>query len=1049
MSWKELKKQHRARRCRTLIPRWAGTTPPVIGIDLGHSSWRIGVILNNRFEMVATMPAIVALTDEGVLVGDEAEAQMSTYYRNTIVNLISLLGKDCTDVRRYRDQCFNWVPIRLDQASKPCYLLTCCGQEILVRPEYLLAYVFDHFKALVRRYLGCESNRCVLVLPVSFNQVRRALVVEAAYRAKWNTEAILSGSAASTVAYRFQLRHLGPALIINTGAGCTEITVSRDASTVYPSNGSEMFSTEAIIPVLMRNAVEYFLGNTIKIASGPEDMTKKEPAMERIRLSKWSLYRLYMECKSCIQNLLDHSETSSYMIDIDMFAFSKRLTFEVTGYMLYSNWLNVLDCFEGVLTAALRDRRRDIIIGHTGGGSSNFWFNKAVKLSLDDFEFPALSMTWGDDMTQLNSALYGSCILAQFITLQLAITASLSRSRRHRRIKLKRHPAEVDLLSTSIGIRTHDRGYIPIITQEDIQEWERSESVFSRTFIAALTPRDAYPDPYRPNVCHVSIYDSIDATHLTAAKYLVWSNHTFRTSISIYEEDLPLGEIDDFESDSLPTRFRELYLRDYSVSLDLPWRPEMGWNPLCYIWKVRVSIDVSLYHQGFINVSAAPNAFYDGMKWHLYGRPMFGPLLPITVLPDWNLEEVESDIEDARKKPANSLEAEDDLSRRDLELVLHSFEEPAYVNFPKPLLREPISQERMDVFRGRFVDIHESVHNEPNGKHLTFAMHGGDFIHYRTDSYYERRTSRSEFGFTHFTAFEYDGFIETLLELWSQAGSRLLLCYPTLGSNMSFTLFSEPQTVLGPKDQAQKLEQQFTAVTISSNSSDSEDFEVVGISSEPVPVPDPTIPLQNRLVDLFGQKLKSFSDQTILDIGETLGLLGRLSWSQVPRLYTVLRVINQLHLLDRFLAEGMNDLWFPFTHNRLPQDLAPSIRSKFLESQSVVFTKVFKFETFPERLHVNFMPDEKTPFETLALLGAGSQGNVDKVISAVTGRIYARKRLRRGPTFLKEKEEIKTFKNELGILKRLRHHHAVELVSRLYSFILASVANVTFRQTLT
>jgi len=52
---------------------------------------------------------------------------------------------------------------------------------------------------------------------------------------------------------------------------------------------------------------------------------------------------------------------------------------------------------------------------------------------------------------------------------------------------------------------------------------------------------------------------------------------------------------------------------------------------------------------------------------------------------------------------------------------------------------------------------------------------------------------------------------------------------------------------------------------------------------------------------------------------------------------------------------------------------------------------------------------------------------VDKVESRLTGKVYARKRIRRHKEMKKGKQAFKQFENELSALKRLSHEHLVKV----------------------
>ncbi|KAF5011158.1 hypothetical protein FDECE_2722 [Fusarium decemcellulare] len=169
-----------------------------------------------------------------------------------------------------------------------------------------------------------------------------------------------------------------------------------------------------------------------------------------------------------------------------------------------------------------------------------------------------------------------------------------------------------------------------------------------------------------------------------------------------------------------------------------------------------------------------------------------------------------------------------------------------------------------------------------------------------------------------------------------------------------------------------------------------------------------------------------FSDAQFERISTFLRNKGDTSWSTVPRLYTVLRLINQLDAMEIFMAQGITDIWFPFAANTLPSALNPTIKFSFLQAQSVVLSKGFKLEKGGDRGHIPFSRDEALPFQVIGRLGRGAHGSVDKVMSIISHREYARKTFRKTGGLSREK--VNTFITELKVLKRVNHRHCVELI---------------------
>ena len=196
--------------------------------------------------------------------------------------------------------------------------------------------------------------------------------------------------------------------------------------------------------------------------------------------------------------------------------------------------------------------------------------------------------------------------------------------------------------------------------------------------------------------------------------------------------------------------------------------------------------------------------------------------------------------------------------------------------------------------------------------------------------------------------------------------------------------------------------------------------------------------VENRLEDLLimsdDPAKMTYTEADFQHVSSLLRNTGRMKWSKVPRLYVVLRHIGHLQILDAFIDQGITDIWFPLTTSSLPEILTPSNRTSFLESQSLVLTKALELEKRSERTHAHFGRSEPLPFQVIARLGSGAYGDVEKVVSLLSHREYARKSFRRRRTFSSEKEDIKSFKNELQLLKKIDHMHCVALVSiRIFS----------------
>ena len=197
-------------------------------------------------------------------------------------------------------------------------------------------------------------------------------------------------------------------------------------------------------------------------------------------------------------------------------------------------------------------------------------------------------------------------------------------------------------------------------------------------------------------------------------------------------------------------------------------------------------------------------------------------------------------------------------------------------------------------------------------------------------------------------------------------------------------------------------------------------------------------------------KTEPFTDWDIRNISETLFRSGHTIWSKVPRIYAVLHSISQTQSIKAFLEDSVTDLGFPFTNQTLPHTFSDqAARKAFLDAQHLVASKVLEFEQGAKHYHFSQM--ENVPMLKLSELGRGQFGSVDRVRSEVSFREYARKLIPRGRTFQKDKNILRAFENELHSLRKLSHHHIVQLVGsytdpKFVGIIMSPVAECNLKE---
>jgi tetratricopeptide (TPR) repeat protein len=209
----------------------------------------------------------------------------------------------------------------------------------------------------------------------------------------------------------------------------------------------------------------------------------------------------------------------------------------------------------------------------------------------------------------------------------------------------------------------------------------------------------------------------------------------------------------------------------------------------------------------------------------------------------------------------------------------------------------------------------------------------------------------------------------------------------------------------------------------------------------------------DRLESFFSEERDRRAPYTDSEIHKVSSLLNLSSpqWSKVPRTYIILRTIGHLDLLHDIVDLGFSDFWFPVTEQNLPGCLSPSARTSFVDAQQIVMTKSIDLEKGQNGQHCYFEQGDPLPFEPKEVLGSGGFGQVDKVLSRISFKEYARKRVLRSAAFRgRQKEDMKQFIAEIQLSKRLKHRHVVEFVgsytdTRYIGLIMSPVAEMDLR----
>jgi len=1055
-----------------------------IGIDLGTTYSCVGTFRNGQIEIIPnergdrTTPSCVAFTDNGRLVGAPAKGQIAFNPVNTIFDVKRLIG------RRYDDPVLaaekNRLPfrIRAGKGGSPAIVATFKGVEKVFTPEEISAMVLTKLKNMAISHLGASAAKdmgCVITVPSTFNIYQRQSTKNACAIAGLNVLRIISEPTAAAFAYDLvRKRDPGPekerlGLIFDLGGGTLGVsllTFEDGIAEVKNTAGDDHLGGEDFDYRLMCHLAEDFdLKHKTKVMTDPRAVSRLRTASERAKRTLSSSMETSIEIESLYS-------------DMDLRLTVTRQKFEELCTDLFRAVINTLDQIHKGRYGPIQKKDIDHVI--LVGGSTRI--PKIQEIVSQYFDGKELNKSINPD----EAATSGAAAFAATITggdPSLTERLLLDATSMSIRMKggVKSDPISVGntplVHTTTSTYLVRKNTTIPIIKSDIITtEYDDQRSVKvsfyegenpileDNLLLAELELNDIPPAP--KGVPQIEV--SADLSHdYTIAFTMTEKVAGLKVSTIVDRAINPLTDED------IRRMKREAESMNYQDKLDAErfilkntlestaYSVQETFNNLKLIGSI------SSWHEEQMVSGVEKILSWLELNQHARSSEYRTKLEQLEVfsslasrLTDESLTTTQLDNDASRpsaSKPRNidsnptAVPDGPTSTRLDKDASTPITNTPIVpmntASIPESASTISVDSEQTKENCDLKIPVTERlVYDDVNGIlrcPRCMAKYEGGSTCANCDLFIEEPNDFNDMDGDEVDVSEDD---VPVAELVSETPASSTKPNPELSDFIEpkiDTNHLEEETVRPVKTQ-ERLEMRIPSFgdansaekqTISPKSHNL-DFGNLSINSEQMSKSSLSIDngLSNFFPEVASQEPRSFSDQDLQDIAVLLRNSGRESWSQVPRIYSVLRKIGELSLLDEFIALGITDFFFPFTILSLPDRLSPTIRAKFIETQPLVFTAALELEKGSNRQHAHFGPGQLLPFEVIARLGKGGYGTVDKVISLLSHREYARKSFRRKKTFSKEKEDIKNFKAELKILKRLRHMHCVELVKSAPTF---------------
>ena len=262
----------------------------IVGIDLGTTNSLIAY-MDGKTPMVipgrtgrTMVPSVVAMTDNGLIVGDPAKEHLVRDSARTIYSIKRFMGKGLSDVQEE----LAYFPYKLHEQGG--VIRVQIGEKSYSPPQ-ISAMILKELKQRAEAYLGEAIQKAVITVPAYFNDSQRQATKDAGMIAGLEVLRIINEPTAASLAYGLQQRTQGTIAVYDLGGGTFDISILKLKDGIF-----EVLSTNGDTHLggddFDREIADYFLKEIqaqhgIDLHSYPDFMQslRLEAEQAKIRLS--------------------------------------------------------------------------------------------------------------------------------------------------------------------------------------------------------------------------------------------------------------------------------------------------------------------------------------------------------------------------------------------------------------------------------------------------------------------------------------------------------------------------------------------------------------------------------------------------------------------------------------------------------------------------------------------------------------------------------------------------------------------------------------------
>lgn len=220
--------------------------PKIVGIDLGTTFSCVGVYhaVSGAVDILEAqdghqcIPSVVAVSEEGFLVGYKAVAQSEHNPKNTIYDAKRFIGKKYTAEELTQAQKRYPFKLEADEYGMVRYVFNVNKTELRMSPEEIGSVIVKFLMNVAERNLTAPVTKCVMSVPAEFDEMQRNYTKKAGSIAGLEVWRVINEPTAAALAYGLHTKpELKTVLVVDLGGGTLDVSLLRVQGGMFLTQG--------------------------------------------------------------------------------------------------------------------------------------------------------------------------------------------------------------------------------------------------------------------------------------------------------------------------------------------------------------------------------------------------------------------------------------------------------------------------------------------------------------------------------------------------------------------------------------------------------------------------------------------------------------------------------------------------------------------------------------------------------------------------------------------------------------------------------------------